>query len=69
MAGTRDTNSSDRENDRTHWQVSPPLLNKSPSETFPSLDDLESTVSWIEQDSTTQPNQYLEDCNTKIFGE
>ncbi|MEQ1828994.1 MAG: hypothetical protein ABL921_23730 [Pirellula sp.] len=30
---------------------------------------LESTVGWIEQDSTSKPNEYLEDCDTQIFGE
>jgi hypothetical protein len=30
---------------------------------------LESTVSWIEQDSTSKPSEYLEESNTNIFGE
>lgn len=35
----------------------------------PSVRILESAVSWIEQDSTTKPDEYLEDCNTRISGE
>lgn len=30
---------------------------------------LEGTVSWIEQDSTAKPDEYLEECNTRIHGE
>ena len=30
---------------------------------------LEGTVSWIEQDSTAKPDEYLEECNTRICGE
>jgi hypothetical protein len=30
---------------------------------------LEGTVSWIEQDSTEKPDEYLEECNTRICGE
>jgi len=26
-------------------------------------------VSWIEQDSTEKPDEYLEECNTRICGE
>lgn len=34
-----------------------------------SVSILESAVSWIEQDSTTKPDEYLEDCNTRNCGE
>lgn len=32
-------------------------------------DALETMVKWIEQDSSSQPEKYLEDCDTKICGE
>ena len=45
------------------------------SKYFPKLEDdcdfraIESTVSWIEQDSASKPEEYLDECNTKICGE
>jgi hypothetical protein len=39
------------------------------AQVVPSDRILESAVSWIEQDSTTKPDEYLEDCNTRICGE
>jgi|GEM_PF-2071696 len=35
----------------------------------PRVRFLEGTVSWIEQDSTEKPDEYLEECNTRIYGE
>lgn len=35
----------------------------------PRVRFLEGTVSWIEQDSTAKPDEYLEECNTRICGE
>lgn len=35
----------------------------------PRVRFLEGTVSWIEQDSTEKPDEYLEECNTRICGE
>ena len=35
----------------------------------PRVRFLEGTVSWIEQDSTAKPDEYLEECNTRIYGE
>jgi len=36
----------------------------------PGLDgSIESTVSWIAQDSTSNPDEYLEECNTNQNGE
>jgi hypothetical protein len=32
-------------------------------------DKLQNMVIWIEQDSTTQPDEYLEECNTHQNGE
>lgn len=35
----------------------------------PRVRFLEGTVIWIEQDSTAKPDEYLEECNTRICGE
>ena len=35
----------------------------------PRVRFLEGTVSWIEQDSTEKPDEYLEECNTRNCGE
>jgi Na+-translocating ferredoxin:NAD+ oxidoreductase RnfG subunit len=48
----------------------PLLLDENSSEQqISSVGHFESTVNWIEQDSTSQPLEYLEDCDTRICGE
>jgi hypothetical protein len=65
---TNSLNHTARQEEQVGGESAPPEKNLDVP-VVPRVRFLEGTVSWIEQDSTEKPDEYLEECNTRNCGE